>query len=109
VVDPRIEKLAGLLVERCVDVQPGWQVLVMGHPAARPLLEEVCRRVGRRGAYALLRLRIESPPLRSWMLEADDEIVGRFTSIEAYDYDHMDTYIVVEAPENTRGGSDVPA
>jgi len=109
VVDPRIEKLAGLLVERCVDVQPGWQVLVMGHPAARPLLEEVCRQVGRRGAYALLRLRLESPPLRSWMLEADDEILCQFTSIEAYDYDHMDTYIVVEAPENTRGGSDVPA
>jgi aminopeptidase len=109
VSDPRIEELAGLLVDRCVGVQPGWQVLVMGHPAARPLLEEVCRLVGRRGAYALLRLRLESPPTRSWMLEADEELVATFTEIEAYDYDHMDTYVVVEAPENTRGGVDVPA
>lgn len=107
--DPRIEQLGRVLVERCIDVQPGWQVLVMGHPGARPLLEEVCRQVGRRGAYALLRLRLESPPTRSWMLEADDELLGELTSIEANDYDEMDTYVVIEAPENTRGGTDVPA
>ena len=59
VVDPRVEKLAGLLVERCIDVQPGWQVLVMGHPGARPLLEEVCRQIG-----AARRLRPASAPNR---------------------------------------------
>jgi aminopeptidase len=42
------------------------------------------------------------------MLEADDELVGSFTDIEAHDYAAMDTYIVVEAPENTRGGTDLP-
>lgn len=108
-VDPRIERLAGLLVERCIDVQPGWQVIVMGHPGARPLLEEVCRRIGQRGAYALLRLRIDSPPLRAWMLEADEELIGRFPAIDAQSYDRMDSYVVIEAPENTRNGSDVPA
>ena len=107
--DPRVEKLAELLVERCIDVQPGWQVLVMGHPAARPMLEEVCRRIGRRGAYALLRLRLDSPPLRAWMLEADPELIGHFPDIDAHDYDEMDSYVVVEAPENTRNGADVPA
>jgi len=101
--------LAGLLVERCIDVQPGWQVLVMGHPTARPLLEEVCRRIGRRGAYALLRLRIDNPPLRAWMLEADEAMLGKLSAIEANDYDNMDSYVVIESPENTRDGSDVPA
>src|SRR5438874_7699258 len=81
----------------------------MGHPSARPLLEEVCRRIGRRGAYALLRLRIDSPPLRAWMLEADEALLGKLTSIEAHDYDTMDSYVVIESPENTRDGSDVPA
>jgi aminopeptidase len=108
VVDPRIERLAGLLVERCVDVQPGWQVLVMGNPAARPLIDEICRRVGRRGASALLRLRIESPPNRTWLLEADADVIARMAEIDARDYDEMDSYIVVEAPENTRDGSEVP-
>jgi aminopeptidase len=109
VVDPRIEKLAGLLVERCIDVQPGWQVLVHGNPAARPLLEEVCRRIGRRGAYALVRVRIDSPPLRAWMLEVDEAALAKLTEIEAHEFDAMNTYIVVEAPENTRDGSEVPA
>jgi len=109
VSDPRVEKLAGLLVERCIDVQPGWQVLVMGHPGGRPLLEEVCRGIGRRGAYALLRLRIDNPLLRAWMLEADEALLGELTAIEAHDYDTMDSYVVIESPENTRDGSDVPA
>jgi aminopeptidase len=109
VVDPRIERLAGLLVERCVDVQPNWQVLVMGHPPARPLLEEICRQIGRRGAYALLRLRIDSPPLRAWMLEADEDVLAKLPVIDANELDNMDAYIVVEAPENTRDGSEVPA
>jgi aminopeptidase len=109
VVDPRIERLAGLLVERGVDVQPNWQVLVMGHPPARPLLEEICRQIGRRGAYALLRLRIDSPPLRAWMLEADEEVLAKLAAIDAHEYDEMDSYIVVEAPENTRDGSEIPA
>jgi len=108
VVDPRIEKLAALLVERCVDVQPGWQVLVMGYPPARPLLEELCRQIGRRGAYALLRVRVDDPTMRAWMLEADDDLVGRLAEIDGHDYDAMDSYIVVLAPENTRTGSEVP-
>jgi aminopeptidase len=104
-----VEKLAGLLVERCIDVQPGWQVLVMGHPAARPLLEEISRVIGRRGAYALLRLRLDNPPLRAWLLEADEDVIARFPDIDGHDFDAMDSYVVIEAPDNTRNGSDVPA
>jgi aminopeptidase len=109
VVDPRIERLAGLLVERCVDVQPNWQVLVLGHAPARPLLEEICRQIGRRGAYALLRVRLDSPPLRAWMLEADEAVLAKLAAIDAHEFDNMDSYVVVEAPENTRDGSEVPA
>jgi len=49
VSDPRVEQYAKLLVETCVDVQPGWQVLVTGSYLARPLLEAVSSEVGRRG------------------------------------------------------------
>ena len=44
--DPRIERYATLLVDTCTHVQPGWQVLVWGMPAARPLLEAIMRRLG---------------------------------------------------------------
>ena len=54
-VDPRIEAYAKLLVERSLDVQPGWQVWINSSPLARPLVEEVVRLIARRGAYPLVR------------------------------------------------------
>ena len=56
VEDDRVERYAALLLDTCLGVQPGWQVLVWGMPWARPLLEAVTRQIGRRGAYPLLRL-----------------------------------------------------
>ena len=45
--DPRVEQYARLLVERCLNVQPGWQVVVQSSPLARPLVEEVLRHIER--------------------------------------------------------------
>src|SRR5438477_201067 len=55
-VDPRVEQYARLLVERSLDVQPGWQVMVIATPLARPLVEELVRQIARRGAWPLVRL-----------------------------------------------------
>jgi leucyl aminopeptidase (aminopeptidase T) len=41
--DPRVEQYARLLVEDCVGVQPGWQVLVRSQPLAKPLIDAVSR------------------------------------------------------------------
>jgi aminopeptidase len=108
--DPRVQRYAQLLVERCVDVQPGWQVLVMGHPLGRPLIDEVVRLIARRSAYALVRLGFTLPVNESiWTREAPEELVTELPAIEAYQYDHIDSYIVVQAHENTREGLDRPA
>ena len=106
--DDRLEAYAKLLVERCVDVQPGWQVLVEASPLARPLVDEVLRAIGRRGAYALPRIDLAGLD-ELWLQEAPAELVGRFPPIEAYALEHADCRIMIEAPENTRDGSDVPA
>src|SRR5438105_1590619 len=55
-VDPRIEAYANLLVERSLDVQPGWQVWINSSALGRPLVEEVVRLIARRGAYPLVRI-----------------------------------------------------
>ena len=71
--DPRVRQLAELLVERCLDVQPGWQVTVRSTPLGRPLVDEVARAIGRRGAYALTRLAFGSDRFRvdsEWAREA---------------------------------------
>jgi aminopeptidase len=109
VSDPRVERYAALLVETCVDVQPGWQVLVNGSVLARPLLEEISRLVGRRGAYAIQRTSVGGPGNLPWAQEAPEELLSKPAPIEAYALDHADALIAVEAPENTRELMALPA
>src|SRR5437763_16673808 len=86
-VDPRVEQYARLLVERSLDVQPGWQVMVIATPLARPLVEEVVRQIARRGAYPLVRLSYidqEQVPFDSlWATEAPVELLGTMAPAEA--------------------------
>jgi aminopeptidase len=105
--DARLEAYARLLVERCVDVQPGWQVIVSSSPLARPLVDEVLRAIGRRGAYGLLRLELAGLD-EIWLKEAPLELVGKLAGIEAHALEQTDCRILIEAPENTRDGADVP-
>ena len=94
---------AALLVETCVDVQPGWQVLVNGGQLARPLLEAVSRAVGRRGAYAIQRASLTGCGTNiPWAREAPEELLDTPAPIEAYALDNADGLISIEAPENTR-------
>jgi aminopeptidase len=110
VKDPRIERYAALLVETCVDVQPGWQVLVTGGMLARPLLEEVSRLVGRRGAYAVQRANLAGNGINiPWALEAPEELLSKPAPIDAYTIDNADALISIEAPENTRELTGLPA
>jgi aminopeptidase len=86
-------------------VQPGWQVLVRGTPAARPLVEEVVSAIARREAYALPRLSFARTS--TWVAEAPEEQLARISDIDAHELDHADCMIVIDAPENTREGADV--
>jgi len=109
VTDPRIEQYAKLLVETCIDVQPGWQVLVTGGILARPLLEEVSREVARRGAYAIQRASLGGNGINvPWALEAPEELLARPSEIDAYALKHADGLVAIEAPENTRELSVLP-
>jgi aminopeptidase len=108
VSDPRLEQYAALLVEKCVDVQPGWQVLVNGGILARPLLEAVSREIGRRGAYAILRPNFSGGINIPWALEAPEELLSGPPGIEANMWEVADALVAVEAPENTRELSGLP-
>jgi aminopeptidase len=105
--DQRLEAYARLLVERSIDVQPGWQVLVSSSPLARPLVEEVVRAIARRGAYALTRLSYESTSL-AWALHAPEQLLESLPPVEARTYEEIDALIHISAPENTRELSALP-
>ena len=103
--DPRLEQYARLLVETCVDVQPGWQVVIMSSAGGlgRPLVEEVTKHVARRGAYALLRSSLAAD--RIWLKHAPLELVGAMAPLERRVLEEADALIAIEAPENTRDSS----
>jgi aminopeptidase len=103
--DPRIDEYARLLVERCLDVQPGWQVLVVGSPLSRPLLEQVAISIARRGAYALMRVWFGlgiSAHDWGWIREAPLDLLRTAPSLEARTLAECDAIVAVSAPENTR-------
>jgi aminopeptidase len=109
-LDPRVEQYARLLVERSLDVRPGWQVLIRTQPEARPLVEELTRLIAERGAYPLLRMNFTLfPNDEPWAGVAPPELVGEIAPIDLYASDHMDARITVEAPDNTRGAAEVGA
>ena len=114
--DPRNRQLAELLVDTCVGVQPGWQVLVVGTPAGQaaargdrprrrrarrlraPAASTSAARRSRR-ARGCARRRSSGSPIR-----------GARSTLHALET--CDALIVVDAPENTRdarrhpGGAD---
>jgi aminopeptidase len=104
--DPRIDEYARLLVERSVDVQPGWQVSVRATPLARPLVDAIVEQVARRGAYPILQLSFEQiggPFAR----EAPLELLRQAAPLQRRIWAEIDAFISIWGPENTREGSDL--
>ena len=104
--DPRIEKLADLLVNYSVAVRPGDKVLVNGTSLAEPLLKAVYARVLRSGGHPLLMV---SP-------QGADELLFRYASDEQLKHvpeplklvtETYDVRISIWREENTKALSSV--
>jgi aminopeptidase len=101
--DQRVDDYAKLLVEECLDVQAGWQVIVSGGMLARPLIEAVNSLLGKRGAYAIQRLSLTGQGINvPWAREAPGDLLDNPAPIETHAFHEADAWIGIEAPENTR-------
>jgi aminopeptidase len=111
VADPRDTEYAELIVGGCLGVQAGWQVHVGGNPQARPLLEEVCGALGRRGAHALLRVSFDTfaSPSPAWLEAASAELAGTAATLRERELREIDALLFVAAPDNTRTSASIPA
>jgi aminopeptidase len=112
VKDPRVAQYADLLLDTCLGVQPGWEVLVLGTPQGRPLLDEIAAGLGRRGAYAVFQLSFGGAIASTegaWLREAPTELIEKPASIQNHLLEHCDALIAVVAPENTRDSSSIEA
>ena len=109
--DDRVERYARVLLDTCLGVQPGWQVMVWGTPWGRPLLEEVMKQLGERGAYPLLRLTFSGGLVyhRAWLRHAPLEAISEPAPIDVHTLRSCDAVLAIAAPENTRDGADVSA
>jgi aminopeptidase len=108
--DQRIQEFARVLLDTCLGVQKGWQVLVYSTPLARPIVEELTRGLAERGAHALLRINFsEGMGEQIWIETAPLDVVAELPDISRYELEHADGVISIVAPENTRSYSSVDA
>jgi aminopeptidase len=106
VTDPRIDKLADVLVNYSVAVQPGDKVVVRGDAPAGPLLKAVYARVLQAGGH----------PLMMVSLPGTDELFYRYASDEQLQHvseplklmvETYDATIGVKAASNTKSLSNI--
>jgi len=110
--DERLRQYADLLLDTCITVEPGWQVLVLGSPPGRPLLEEIGRGIGRRGAYAIFQMSMTGSigaSDHSWLREAPAELIAQPASLQVHLLEKCDAIVAVDSPENTRESSAIEA
>lgn len=100
-IDPRIEKLADLLVQYSVNVQPDQKVLIWGPDIASPLLKEVYARVVRIGAEPLLV--VEMPwEIRTMLENAADAQLQNPSSVMKEVLETFDAMIRIMGAVNTK-------
>jgi len=110
--DPRIEQYAHILLDQCLHIEPRQQVIVVGTPLGRPLVQEVVHQIARKGAYALVRVSFGGGTGAvdgTWIREAPEDVLREPAPIERYTFEHADALVAVSAPENTREAADIPA
>ncbi|MCJ7733530.1 MAG: aminopeptidase [Anaerolineales bacterium] len=100
-VDPRLVKLADVLVNYSVKVQPGEWVLISGHIAAEPLVSEVLRAVLEAGGKPTVLMGSDTIAEYSLKYANEDQIQWIAPTTKML-YEQVDVLIALRAFDNTR-------
>lgn len=104
--DPRVQKLARLLVTYSAAVKPGDWVVVRAHPIALPLVTQVVEEITRAGGHVTLQWSHEAPT-EAFFKEATEEQLRWISPVERLITEQADVLINIRAAENTRALSGV--
>ncbi|MFQ6009938.1 MAG: aminopeptidase [Candidatus Aenigmatarchaeota archaeon] len=105
-VDPRVKKLAEILVDYCVFVKKGERVIIDGSVEASDLIKEIYRLVIKRGAYPWDDISI--PGLGYiFYKNASKEQLKKYPKIWEYVVKRSQKYIGIGSPINTREFSNI--
>ena len=99
--DPRVQRLAHVLVDYSTDIQPGQRVLITGTPLAAPLIEAVYSRVLTRGGHP--QTLVNLPGLDyAFLSQASDAQLAAPSPFVEWAYREFDALIAVGGLGNTR-------
>jgi aminopeptidase len=104
--DPRLEKLADVLVNYSVGVKKDNVVRISGSPLAQPLIAEIYRKVIAAGGHPLLRMNPEELA-EIFHKHASDEQLKYVSPLQLREYETIDCSIGIWAEENTKSLSNV--
>lgn len=105
---PDPDAFAALLVDYCLDVRPGQQVLVRSTTLAAPLLRALQRAILAREAWPFLRPTLPGAEEDFYAYARDAQLDG-YGSLARAEAEHADAFLSVHAPANTRALADVDA
>jgi aminopeptidase len=101
VADPRLERLAGVLVDYSTRVQEGDLVCIDTSAAATPLVHEVWSRVLEAGGHPHLRIDLDGAD-ELLLSNGSDAQLDWISPLRTAEVERADVRIAVEAPLNTR-------
>lgn len=106
-LDPRIPKLADLIVNYSIAVQPGEKVVVRSLTPAGPLLNELYAQITAAGGYPFLALKFPETAAR-FFEAATDEQLAHVSDVEKFAVDTFDAVILVRGEDNTKALANIP-
>src|SRR5690349_437102 len=104
--DPRLERLADVLVNYSVGVKKDNLVRISGPPPAKPLMLEILRKVVAAGGQPFLRMNPEEAD-EILLKHGSDEQLKFVSPIAIFEVEKMDCSIGIWAEENTRATSNI--
>lgn len=108
-MDPRIEKLADMVVRYSCKIQPQEHVLIRyDGDETTPMVASLMQKIYAAGAYPYLK-RTDRTLQRELILGAGDEQLDRMCRQELAQYEQMDCFLSIHANHNAYEFADIPA
>ena len=105
--DSRIQKLAELIVNYSVNIQPGEKVVIRSMTPAEPLLNEIYAKIVTAGGHPFLALKFPDTNERFFEVASDDQL-KHVSDIEQFAVDTFDAVIMVRGENNTKALGSIP-
>jgi len=99
--DPRVAKLADLLVNYSLELKPGEIVRIDGGTVAAPFVRELYRAALRAGANPRTRVEVEGIDVIA-VGEASEEQLTFISEIDRFEIEHVDALVTIWGDRNTR-------